>query len=53
MYVWIGFEVYYDYCNEYRSVAEVFDDEAKALVWKEEVAPTEFEWRTYQRFEVK
>jgi hypothetical protein len=49
MYVYIGFEVYYDYCNQYETVAKVFDDEVKALVWVDEIKHTDTEWRTYRK----
>jgi hypothetical protein len=53
MKVWIGYEVYYDYCNRWRSAVKVFDDEDKAWAWKEEGPSTEFEWRSYEEFEVE
>lgn len=53
MKVWIGYDVYYDYCNEWRSAVKVFDDEVKALIWKEEGPSTEIEWRTFEEFEVE
>ena len=53
MKVWIGYEVYYDYCNEWRDAVKVFDDEVKALVWKEECKATKTEWRAYKEFEVE
>ena len=53
MKVWIGYECYYDYCNEWKYVAKVFDDEVNALVWKDEFKPTETEWRTYEAVEVE
>lgn len=53
MKVWIGYEVYYDYCNEWRTAVKVFDDEVKALIWKEDFKATETEWRSYEAFEVE
>ena len=53
MQVWIGYECYYNYCDEFRSVAKVFDDEVKALLWKEEVQPTETEYRQYEEVKVE
>lgn len=53
MKVWIGFEVYYNYCDEFKSVAKVFDDEIKALIWKEEMKPTETEWRNIAEMDVE
>lgn len=53
MKVYIGYECYYDLCNEWKSVYKVFDDEVKALIWKEEGKVTEFEYRTYEEMEVE
>jgi hypothetical protein len=53
MKVYIGYECYYDACNEWNTVARVFDDEVKALVWQEEVEPTETNWRKYKEMEVE
>jgi hypothetical protein len=53
MKVWIGYNVYYNYCDEWRSAVKVFDDEVKALIWKEEGPFTECEWRSYEEFEVE
>jgi hypothetical protein len=57
MQVWIGYECYFNGCDEWRSAVKVFDDEVKAFVWKEEVEPYEFcgsdYWRDYQVFEVE
>lgn len=53
MKVYIGYECYYDYCNEWRTAVKVFDDEVKALVWKEDFKKTKFEWRSYEEFTVE
>jgi hypothetical protein len=53
MKVWIGYQCYYDYCNEWRDAVKVFDDEVKALIWKEEVADTQTEYRNYTEFTVE
>jgi hypothetical protein len=55
MKVYLGYECYYDYdyCEIWRSVIKVFDDEVKALVWKEEGKSTEQEWREYEEMEVE
>lgn len=53
MKVYLGYECYYDYCTEWRTVVKVFDDEVKALVWKEDREPAEREWRDYEEFEVE
>ena len=53
MKVYLGCECYYDYCNTWETVVKVFDDETKALVWKEEFKSTDTEWRTYNEMEVE
>jgi hypothetical protein len=53
MKVWIGYECYYVYSNQWRSAVKVFDDEVKALIWKEDFEATKFEWRSYEQFEVE
>ena len=53
MKVYIGYECYYNYCDVFNTVVRVFDDEVKALVWKEEVEPTEQEWREYEEMELE
>lgn len=51
--VYIGYECYYDYCNVMRYVVKVFDDEVKALVWKEDFKATETQWRYFDEVEVE
>jgi hypothetical protein len=51
--VYLGFECHYNGCDVFESVERVFDDETKALVWKEEFEPDEWEWRKYTEFEVE
>lgn len=53
MKVYIGYECYYNYCDEFRTVVKVFDCEVKALLWKEEADPTETDYRTYEEMEVE
>jgi hypothetical protein len=53
MKVYLGYECYYNYCDVFESVVKVFDDEVKALIWKEEFIATETEWRTYREIEVE
>jgi hypothetical protein len=54
MKVWIGYECYYNECDEWRSVAKVFDDEAKALVWVEDFKPEHPNtYREYAEIEVE
>ena len=54
MKVYLGKECYYDGCNTWRIVVKVFDDEVKALVWKEEYFTTySDEWREYEEMETE
>jgi hypothetical protein len=53
MKVYIGYDVYYDYCEIWRVVTKIFDDEVKALIWKEDFKATELEWREYEEHEVE
>lgn len=53
MKVWIGYECYYNYCDVFETAVKVFDDEVKALIWKEEVPGTETEYRNYTEFDVE
>jgi hypothetical protein len=53
MKVWIGYECDYDYANTYQIAVKVFDDEAKALAWEEEIEKTDLKWRSYEEFEVE
>jgi hypothetical protein len=53
MKVWIGYQCYYNFCDEFCTAVKVFDDEVKALIWKEEVADTETDYRNYVEFDVE
>jgi hypothetical protein len=53
MKVWIGYQCYFNYCDEFKSAVKVFDDEVKALIWKEEFEDTESEYRNYQEMDVE
>jgi hypothetical protein len=53
MKVYIGYECNYDYCDVWRSAVKVFDDEVKALIWKEDFKDTATEWRSFEEFEVE
>lgn len=53
MKVYLGYECHYNGCDIFESVAKVFDDESKALMWAEEFEYTEWEWRKYKEFEVE
>lgn len=45
--LYICFDVYYDYCNEYERFAWVTDSEAQAKYWVASFDDNDTEWRTY------
>ena len=51
--VWIGYQCDCVGCDVFRSAVKVFDDEVKALTWKEEFVDTETDWRDIVEFEVE
>lgn len=53
MKVYIAYDCYYNYCDEFCIVTHVFDCEFKALLWKDEIDSTETEYRTYEEKEVE
>ena len=54
MNVYIGYLCYDNGCDVFRHVEQVFDDEAKALVWSEDFKSEDpSEYRTYEEWEVK
>lgn len=53
MRVYICYECYYNSCDVFKTLTRVFDDEVKALVWKEEFASTKRDWREYEEVEVE
>ena len=54
MKVYLGYEVYYNGCDQFETVAKVFDCEVKALCWEEEFASTDpGESRKVVEFEVE
>lgn len=53
MKVWIGYDCCYNGCDSWRNTEKVFDCEEKALVWQEEITPTEYDWREYEEYEVE
>jgi hypothetical protein len=50
MKVYLGYQCYYNGCDEFANVVKVFDCEVKALVWVEEFVPNdpESESRRYE-----
>lgn len=53
MKVYVCYECYYDYCDEFETAVKIFDDEVKAIIWKEEIVHTETEWRRYSEMAVE
>jgi hypothetical protein len=54
MKVYLAYECYYDGCNVWHHAVRAFDDEVKALVWKEEFASEDpNEWREYKEMELE
>lgn len=53
MQVFIGYECDYNFGDVFKSVIKVFDDEVKALVWKDDMTPTEQDWREYEKMELE
>ena len=54
MTVYLGKVCYDNGCDIWKTVEKVFDDEVKALVWKEESFTTDpNEWREYEEMEVE
>lgn len=56
--VWLGYRCHYDFCDVYRVVEKVFDDEVKALLWAEDKEFTDhhnpdYDWRDYVCHEVE
>jgi hypothetical protein len=53
MKVYLGKVCYYNGCDIWKTVERVFDDETKALVWKEETFTADpNEWREYEEIEI-
>ena len=53
MKVYLGIEVFYNGCDQFETVAKVFGDEVKAMVWKDEFKNTVQEWREYKEVNVE
>lgn len=53
MKVYLGKQCYNNYCDVLETVVKVFDDETKALVWKEDFVETETDWRRYEAMELE
>jgi hypothetical protein len=54
MKVYLGYQVYYNGCDQFETVAKVFDCEVKALFWEEEFTSTDpGESRKVIEFEVE
>lgn len=53
MKVWIGYHFYFNSCEYLETAVKVFDDEVKALIWKEDFEETEWDSRGYRAFELE
>lgn len=63
MRIWIGYHCTYNFCDTWKNVEKVFDDEVKALLWTEDreflasaykwTDGTEMEWREYKEHVVE
>ncbi len=54
MKVYVGYLCYDNGCDLFRHVEKVFDDEVKALVWREDfVSEDPNEWRSYEEMELE
>lgn len=62
MKVYLGYYCHNDLCDVFRKVEKVFDDEVKALLWKDDVEFNKnvdtfndepMEWREYVEIEVE
>jgi hypothetical protein len=53
MKVYIGYQCNYNYCDVFKDVAKVFDDEVKALVWRDEFKETDTDFREYTEMELE
>ena len=53
MTVWIGYQVYYNYADQFDTVVKVFDSEEKAIAWKSEFKETRTDWREYEKMEIE
>jgi hypothetical protein len=52
MKVYLGYKCYSGFYDAGETIAIAFDNEAKAIAWTKEQAPTEQEWRRYKEIEV-
>jgi hypothetical protein len=53
MKVWLGYQCCYNGCDTWRTVTKVFDDEVKALIWKEDFNETDYDYREYEEMKVE
>jgi len=53
MKVYLGIEVFYNGCDQFETVTKVFDNEAKALLWRDEFKSNVQEWREYKEVNVE
>ena len=53
MYVYICYQCYYDYCDQWDTVIKIVDTEEKAEAWVESFASTTRNWRKYEEMKVE
>lgn len=53
MKVYACFEIHFNEADQWENLVKVFDDEIKALMWKEEIVPTRWDFREYREYEVE
>jgi hypothetical protein len=53
MKVYVGYQCYYDYCNEWRDAVKIFSSQEKALKWQNEFKRTKCEWHAIEEFELE
>lgn len=51
--VWLGYQVYYNCCDEFPEVIKAFDCKEKAIAWREDFKETQQEYRTIERMDVE
>ena len=54
MKVYVGYNCYNNHCDIFKDPVRVFDDEAKALVWRDDFkSDNPDEYREYEEFDLE
>ena len=53
MKVYLCYETYYDYVEQWERIVKVVSDERKAIQWLAEFETTDQQWRSYEGVEVE